>query len=183
MKKLLSIAIVTIIVSFIANDSNAQQSTTASTNVKIVLTDFITAENAAQSSAGTVPGSASVEFNYPDAASYKADKTMTVAGHLKLTATKGFEVKVKAAGTDFENGSNKIPVSVLDITPTVPGDGGTASNVTLSNADQTILSGAKSGMKTIDVTYKIPASKAQLHILGKPQGTYQQTVIYTFSLQ
>lgn len=180
MKKL-SIAIVTIIASLIVTESNAQQSTTASTNVKIVLADFITAENGAQSSEGQTPETSTVSFNYPDAASYKADQTVPVSGHLKLTATKAFSVNVKAAGTDFEKGSDKIPVSVLSITPTAPADGGTVSAVTLSNADQTILSGAKSGIKTIDVAYKISAANAQSKILGKPQGTYQQTVIYTFS--
>ncbi len=180
MKKL-SIAIVTIIASLVVTESNAQQSTTASTNVKIVLNDFITAENGVQSTPGQTPGGANVAFSYPDAASYKADQTVSVAGHLKLTATKTFDVKVKAAGTDFSNGSDKIPVNVLSITPTAPAGGATISTVSLSNADQTIITGAKSGIKTIDVSYKISAADAQSKILGKPQGTYQQTVIYTFS--
>ncbi len=184
MKKLLSIAIVTVIASLAVNQSNAQQSTTtASTIAKITLSDFITAENGAQSTAGETPGSASVDFSYPNAASYTTDQVKSVPGHLKLTATKTFTVNVKAAGSDFEKGSDKIPVSVLDITPTAPADGGTVSTVTLSNANQPILTGAKSGIKTIDVNYKISAAKAQASILGKPSGAYQQTVIYTFSQQ
>jgi hypothetical protein len=99
---------------------------------------------------------------------------------LKVTATKAFGVKVKASGTDFVKGTDLIPVSVMDVIATAPGSG-TATTVTLSNADQTILSGVNSGIKTIDVSYKIPFARAQANILGKASGVYNQTVVYTFS--
>lgn len=157
---------------------------TSSTNVKIVLTDFITTENGAGTSTGQTPGAgAEVLFEYPDAASYTAIKSVNQPGHLKVTATKTFQVTVKAMGTNFVHTTtpaNVIPVNVVDIVPTAPGSG-TASTVTLSDAEQVILSGVAPGIKTINVEYQIPAAKAQANILGKPSGTYQQVVVYTFS--
>lgn len=165
----------------VSNNVKAQSTSVASTNVKITLSDFITAHDGNGTTASATPGSAAeVAFAYPDAASYTVDQTIAKAGHLKVTATKSFDVKVKANGTDFVNGSNTIPVNVMDVIATAPGSG-TATTVTLSNADQTILSGVNSGIKTIDVSYTIPFAKAQASILGKASGAYTQTVVYTFS--
>ncbi|MCU7693727.1 hypothetical protein ACFSPU_05220 [Haoranjiania flava] len=178
MKKTLILAAVSVF-GFI---SFAQAQATSSTNVKINLTDFITTEPGNQTVPGQTPGAAAVEFSYPNAASYTVDQVVSLAGHLKVTATKIFQVTVKAAGANFVNGTNNIPVGVMDITPTVPaGSGGTATKVTLTAAEQPILTGVKAGIQTIDVKYSIPADRAQKDILGKPQGTYQQTIVYTFT--
>ncbi|MBS1570781.1 MAG: peptidoglycan-binding protein LysM [Bacteroidetes bacterium] len=164
----------------VSNNANAQSST-ASTNVKITLADFITAQDGNGTTASATPGAgAEVAFSYPDAASYTVDQTVAKVGHLKVTATKSFGVKVKANAANFLKGTDAIPVSVMDIIPTAPGSG-TATTVTLSAADQTILANVNSGIKTIDVSYKIPFAKAQSDILGKPSGVYNQTVTYTFS--
>lgn len=182
MKKIL-FAVVMIAGTFaVSNNAKAQStSTTASTNVKITLADFITAHDGNGTTASATPGAgAEVAFSYPDAASYTLDQTVSKAGHLKVTATKTFSVVVKANAANFTNGSNTIPVSVMDVIATAPGSG-TATTVTLSNADQQILSGVNSGIKSIDVAYKIPFAKAQSDILGKAAGAYNQTVVYTFS--
>ncbi len=176
MKKTLILAAVSVF-GFI---SVAQAQATSSTNVKINLTDFITTEPGNQTVPGQTPGAAAVVFDYPNAASYTVDQVVSLAGHLKVTATKTFQVTVKALEANFKNGSNIIPVGVMDITPTAPGSG-TATKVTLTAADQPILTGVTPGIKTIDVKYSIPAAKAQSDILGKPQGTYQQTIVYTFT--
>ena len=180
MKKILFAAVIIAGTCAVSNQAKAQTST-ASTNVKITLADFITAHDGNGTTASATPGAgAEVAFSYPDAASYTVDQTVAKAGHLKVTATKAFGVKVKASGTDFVKGSDLIPVSVMDVIATAPGSG-TATTVTLSNADQTILSGVNSGIKTIDVSYKIPFARAQANILGKASGVYNQTVVYTFS--
>lgn len=176
MKKTLILAAVSVF-GFI---SFAQAQATSSTNVKINLTDFITTEAGNQTDTGKTPGAAVVEFNYPNAASYTVNQEKSLTGHLKVTATKTFQVTVKAAGANFVNGASNIPVNVMDITPTAPGSG-TAKTVNLSTTDQSILTGVTAGIKTVDVKYSIPAAKAQSDILGKPQGTYQQTVVYTFT--
>lgn len=165
----------------VSNNANAQSST-ASTNVKITLADFITAQDGNGTTASATPGAgAEVAFSYPDAASYTVDQTVAKVGHLKVTATKSFGVKVKANAANFLKGvSDAIPVSVMDIIPTAPGSG-TATTVTLSATDQDILTNVNAGIKTIDVSYKIPVAKAVANILGKPSGVYNQTVTYTFS--
>jgi hypothetical protein len=183
MKKILFAAVIIAGTVAVSNKANAQSTSTstASTNVKITLTDFITAADGNGTTASATPGAgAEVAFAYPNAASYTVDQTVAKAGHLKVTATKSFGVKVKASGTNFENGLNIIPVSVMDVIATAPGSG-TATTVTLSNADQEILTGVNSGIKNIDVSYKIPFARAQADILGKVSGAYSQTVVYTFS--
>jgi hypothetical protein len=182
MKKCILLSALALSGVFISGSAFSQA--TSSTNVKIVLSDFITTENGAGTTAGQTPGAgAEVLFEYPDAASYTAVKSVNQPGHLKVTATKTFQVTVKAMGTNFVHATtpaNVIPVNVVDIIPTAPGSG-TASTVTLSDAEQVILSGVDPGIKTINVEYQIPAAKAQANILGKPSGTYQQVVVYTFS--
>lgn len=174
-----------IILSFLAvfgifNYANAQIAT-SSTNVKINLADFITTEPGNATNVGETPTAGSeVVFDYPTAVSYTIDQEKSLTGHLKVTATKTFQVTVRAAGANFTNGTNNIPVNVMDITPTPPGSG-TATTVTLSETNQPVLTGANAGIQEIDVKYVIPATRAQSDILGKPSGTYQQTVIYTFT--
>ena len=181
MKKILFAAVIIAGTFAVSNSAKAQTTTTASTNVKITLTDFITAHDGNGTTAGDTPGAgAEVAFAYPTAASYTVDQTIAKTGHLKVTATKSFGVKVKASGANFTNGVNEIPVDVMDIIATAPGSG-TATTKTLSAADQEILTGVNSGIKSIDVSYTIPFARAQANILGKASGAYSQTVIYTFS--
>ncbi|MBD3907124.1 peptidoglycan-binding protein LysM, partial [Chryseobacterium sp. C-2] len=89
----------------------------------------------------------------------------------------------KAGGANFMNGTNLIPVNVLTIkAATAAGTmGGTKSAVVLSATDQTLVANAPLGSAlTLNLDYTIPASKSSSSdILGKPAGTYTQTVTYT----
>ena len=175
----------------LSNGLQAQNTSTSSTNVKIVLSDFITAAAGNQTETGATPSAnASVTFNYPTATSYTQLQESELTDHLKVTASKEFKVTVKAAGANFVNGTDVIPVDVVDVkvtkvtnvvgstlTPTTP----TTGTVTLSTTDQDLITGVPSGIKTMDVKYGIPAERAQASILGKPSGTYSQVVVYTFS--
>jgi hypothetical protein len=60
---------------------------------------------------------------------------------LKVTSTKNFNVKVKAGGANFMNGTNLIPVNVLTIkAATAAGTmGGTKNAVVLSATDQNLV--------------------------------------------
>ncbi|KUJ52153.1 hypothetical protein, partial [Chryseobacterium sp. JAH] len=128
-----------------------------------------------------------VDFNYATAADYNSDQTITKANSLKITSTKNFNVKVKAGGGSFVNGTNLIPVNVLTIKAAAAAGsmGGTKTPVVLSETDQTLVSNAPLGSAlTLNLDYTIPASKSaskssSSDILGKPAGTYTQTVTYT----
>jgi hypothetical protein len=81
----------------------------ATTTVNITLNDVISIDAGSTAIGGTVA------FNYVTAADYNSDQTITKANSLKVTSTKNFNVKVKAGGPNFVNGSNSIPVDVLTI--------------------------------------------------------------------
>ena len=153
------------------------QNTTATTTVNITLNDVISID------AGSTAIGNSVDFNYVTAADYNTDQTITKANSLKVTSTKNFNVKVKAGGANFMNGTNLIPVNVLTIkAATAAGTmGGTKTPVVLSATDQTLVSNAPLGSALIlNLDYIIPAAKSSsADILGKPAGTYTQTVTYT----
>lgn len=81
------------------------------------------------------------------------------------------------------NGTNVIPVNVMTIKAAAASAtmGGTKNAVVLSVADQTLVANAPLGSTlTLNLDYTIPAAKSSSSdILGKPAGTYTQTVTYT----
>jgi len=158
------------------NNVNAQN-TTATTTVSITLNDVISID------AGSTAITGAVAFNYATAADYNSEKTVAQANALKVTSTKNFNVKVKAGGASFVNGTNLIPVDVLTIKAAAASGtmGGTKSAVVLSATDQTLVANAPLGSAlTLNLDYTIPAAKSSSSdILGKPAGTYTQTVTYT----
>ena len=177
MKKQIAIAAFTIAAIVLGTNTVQAQNTTATTTVSITLSDVISID------AGSVAIGGAVAFNYVTAADYNSEKTVTQADALKVTSTKPFNVKVKAGGTDFKNGTNLIPVNVLTIkAATAAGTmGGTKAAVILSSTDQTLVANAPLGSAlTLNLDYTIPAAQSSSNkILGKPAGTYTQTVTYT----
>ncbi|SHG09944.1 peptidoglycan-binding protein LysM, partial [Chryseobacterium vrystaatense] len=153
------------------------QNTTATTTVNITLNDVISID------AGSTAIGGVVAFNYVTAADYNSEKTVAQANALKVTSTKNFNVKVKAGGPTFVNGSNSIPVDVLTIkAATAAGTmGGTKNDVVLSAGEKNLVANAPLGSAlTLNLDYTIPAAKSSSSdILGKPAGTYTQTVTYT----
>ncbi|UZT99990.1 peptidoglycan-binding protein LysM [Chryseobacterium fluminis] len=177
MIKQIAIAALTI-GAFILGTNNVQaQNTTATTTVSITLNDVISID------AGSTAITGAVAFNYATAADYNSEKTVAQANALKVTSTKNFNVKVKAGGASFVNGTNLIPVDVLTIKAAAASGtmGGTKSAVVLSATDQTLVANAPLGSAlTLNLDYTIPATKSSSSdILGKPAGTYTQTVTYT----
>ncbi|NML56287.1 peptidoglycan-binding protein LysM [Chryseobacterium cheonjiense] len=177
MKKQIAIAALTIGAFVLGTNTIQAQNTTATTTVNITLNDVISIDN------GSTAGGGAVAFNYVTAADYNSEKTVAQANALKVTSTKSFDVKVKAGGANFINGTNLIPVNVLTIkTSAAAGTmGGTKNAVVLSAADQTLVANAPLGSAlTLNLDYTIPAAKSSSSdILGKPAGTYTQTVTYT----
>ena len=177
MKKQIVIAALTFGAIILGTNAVQAQNTTATTTVNITLNDVISID------AGSSAIGNNVDFNYATAADYNSDQTITKANSLKVTSTKNFNVKVKAGGANFMNGTNLIPVDVLTIkAATASGTmGGTKSAVVLSSADQTLVANAPLGSAlTLNLDYTIPAAhSSSSKILGKPAGTYTQTVTYT----
>ena len=152
------------------------QSNTATTAVNIKLSDVISID------AGSVAIGGAVDFNYVTAADYNTSKTTLVPNSLIVTSTKNFDVKVKADGANFNNGTNVIPVDVLTIKAATGGTvAGTQNTVILSTVDQDLIVNAPLGSAlTLNLDYTIPAAKSSSSdILGKPAGTYTQNVTYT----
>jgi hypothetical protein len=74
-----------------------------------------------------------------------------------------------------------IPVDIVKV-KAIPGGNlvSTLNEVTLSTTDQLLVSNAGLGTKqSLNIDYSISAEKASKVLLGKPAGTYTQTVTYT----
>ena len=162
---------------FGTNNVKAQNNTaTATTTVNIILNDVISID------AGSIANGGVVDFNYITAADYNSDKTVPVANSLIVTSTKNFDIKVKADGANFTDGTNDIPVNVLTIEAATGGNmAGTQNTVVLSTTDQVLIGNAPLGSAlTLNLDYTIPAAKSSsADILGKEAGTYTQKVTYT----
>lgn len=153
----------------------AQNSEQVSTSVNIILADIISMD------VGSVASGGAVDFNYVNTADYNSSKNVTVPNSLVIISSKNFDVKVKSEGTHFVSGANVIPVDILQV-KAIPGGSlvGSLNEVTLSTTDQVLVSNASSGGKqSLNIAYSIPAEKASKVLLGKPQGTYTQKIIYT----
>ncbi|MCZ4317487.1 peptidoglycan-binding protein LysM [Aequorivita viscosa] len=167
---------------FGTDNAQAQDVNPATTTVNITLADVISILPSSAANGGNI------NFSYDTASAYHADQTKNQPNALIVTSTKTFDVAVKAGGTNFTDGTNLIPVDVLTIKPVSGGNTtmtGTQSNVVLTTNDQKIVTGATLGSEVVlDIDYEIPAAKASSpDILGKPAGTYTQTVIYTATVQ
>ncbi len=153
----------------------AQNSEQVNTSVNIILADVISMD------VGTVASGGTVDFNYLNTTDYNSSKNVTVPNSLVIISSKNFDVKVKSEGANFVSGANVIPVDILQV-KAIPGGSlmGTLNEVTLSTTDQVLVSNASSGAKqSLNIAYSISAEKASKVLLGKPKGTYMQTVTYT----
>ncbi|ACU07222.1 hypothetical protein FIC_00769 [Flavobacteriaceae bacterium 3519-10] len=184
MKNSFAIAALTITAIVLGTDNVQAQTVpaltaSATTTATITLSDVISIDTGSAAAGGTVG------FNYASAADYNTAQTVAQASALKVTSTKQFSVNVKAGGESFINGTNLIPVNVLTIkAAAAPGImGGKKSDVILTANDQTLVANAPLGSALVlNLDYTIPADKSSsADILGKPAGTYTQTVIYTAS--
>lgn len=178
MEKINIIATLAIAIFLFAGHSAEAQNHSATTNININLTDVISIDNGS----GAIRGL--VEFNYLTAADYNSTKTTHVPASLVVTSSKNFDINVKANGAHFKKGGDLIPVNVLTIKPVIGGTKpmtGTPSNVILSTTDQKLISGSDlGGGLVLELDYEIPQSRSSsADMMGKPSGTYTQTVTYT----
>lgn len=157
------------------NQLQAQNSDQVGTSVNIILADIISIDE------GSVASGGAVDFNYGSTTDYNSLKSVTVPNSLVINSSKNFDVKIKSEGANFVSGANLIPVDVLQVKAISGGSlMGTMNEVTLSAADQVLVSNATLGSKqTLNIAYSISAEKASKVLLGKPKGAYRQTVTYT----
>lgn len=179
MKKQIIIAVAAL-GAFLFGIGNAQaQNHTATTTINIILADVISIHDGAENSAAI---GGQVVLNFETAEHYNEGINAVVPNSLTVTSTTDFHIKVKANGTSFEGaGTESIPVDVMTIQVDGGTMGGIATPVELSTTDQTLVTNAPLGSTlTLDLDYRIPAAKSSSSdILGKPAGTYTQTVTYT----
>ena len=175
MKKQIVIAALALGAFVLGTNTIQAQTTTPSTTVNIILADVISID------AGSMATNGIVDFNYVTSADYNGAKNVMVPSSLVITSSKNFDVKVKAEGASFTNGTNVIPVDVLQVKAVTGGSMvGTFNTITLTTADQTLVSNATLGAgKSLNIDYSISALKAQTVLLGKAPGTYTQKVKYT----
>jgi len=153
----------------------AQNSEQVSSSVNIILADVIAMD------VGTVASGGAIDFNYVNTTDYNSSKNVTVPNSLVIISSKNFDVKVKSEGANFVSGANAIPVDILQV-KAIPGGSltGTLNEVTLSTTNQALVSNASPGAKqSLNIAYSISAEKASNVLLGKPKGTYTQTITYT----
>lgn len=153
----------------------AQDSEQVNTSVNIILADVIAMDIGSASTGSTV------DFTYVNTTDYNSSKNVAVPNSLVISSSKNFDVKVKSAGTNFVSGANVIPVDILQVKAIAGGSlMGNMNEVTLSATDQVLVGNASSGAKqSLNIAYSISAEKASKVLLGKPVGTYTQTVTYT----
>jgi hypothetical protein len=160
---------------FVLGSNNVNAQASATTTVNLILSDVISID------AGSVSNGGVVDFNYVTATDYNTAKNVTVPNSLIVTSSKNFDVKVKAEGANFVNGTNLIPVAVLQVKAVTGGTiGGTLNAITLTTSDQVLVTNATLGaQKSLSIDYSISAVNAQTVLLGKAAGTYTQKVKYT----
>lgn len=169
------------------NSSFGQYVTPATATVNVILADVesIMIESATQT----------VNLNFSTAADYAGGVSSgALDSHLKVVSTSptGFIVNVKAGGDQLVNGTDNIPVADILLT-SAAGTGGAGlatggtltphSDVSLTTADQAILSADKGTSDArFAITYATDPSKAN-DFVGKTLGTYTQTVTYSIVAQ
>ena len=152
------------------------QAQEATTTINLILSDVLSIDPGSAASGGEI------DFHYISVDDYHSQKTATIPNSLIITVSKPFDIKVRANGESFESGSNVIPVDVLTVQRNQHSSvSGISKTIVLSSADQVLISNAPLGSSlTLDLDYIIPASRSSSpNILGKPAGTYTQTVTYT----
>lgn len=173
---LLGIFSVIALVGFNVQAQEAQSVSASGTMVNINLNEILAFEEG-----GSAPGGM-VDLNFITVSDYENGVEAFKEKSLVISSTKAFDVKVRAEGENFIGENAEIPVDVLTIEAVSGGSmDGTLKTVTLNTDDQKIIEGVNPVIKgSLDINYKISGERASTSdILGKPSGTYTQTIIYT----
>jgi len=121
------------------------------------------------------PAQETVDFVYQTEADYSDGVTLAAKEkHLKVFSTGGFQVNVKASGTDFTSGNTNITIPVSDVSVMATASVGNTrtyasigSTVSLSESDQMIIQSNGGGRDLeFDVEYDNTGDAADEYING-----------------
>ncbi|NKI28221.1 hypothetical protein HCG49_16835 [Arenibacter sp. 6A1] len=134
-----------------------------------------------------------VDLDYKTTTDYATGVTLAQADHLSVYSTGGFQVYVKAAGTELTNASQingDIAASDIKITATngsAPiADVDNKATVSLTDSDQSILSTTKGAVnKNVNITYEAAGGDTYVdkYIAGQKPTTYTTQLTYTITAQ
>lgn len=136
------------------------------------------------------PAQKVVNLNYTTTDDYKNGVSSTNADHLTIYSTGGFQVKVKSANVNMQNGGKTIDVNTIQIKATAGTDGVAGAqytqNVQLSNTEATLVTSTKGGVdKKISIEYKGAGANAYIdnYIAGQNPTVYTTELTYTIVSQ
>lgn len=117
-----------------------------------------------------------VEFKYTTAADYTATKTVSKTAHLSVVSNRNYSIAVKA--TAFTATSGTLPLSTVSVTvDPLTLNGGTATPVSLSTTNATLLTGGTpSNSAVFNISYAISSPSS---LLTLPRELYTSSVTYT----
>lgn len=174
--RLIALALVTLL----AGSFVTQAQTTGQTTLQIILNPVLS----------ILVNQPTTTISFLTATDYQNGKSTDQTGHLTITniGAQTYSVKVAAAAATLAGtGSNTHTIPAGDVNISVDGGaasvgaGSTANTVTLSTtATALITSGPASLLKTLGVTYAVPAASS-VTLIGLPSDTYSTTVTYTIS--
>ncbi|MBZ4192461.1 hypothetical protein [Niabella beijingensis] len=119
-----------------------------------------------------------VTLSFNNLNDYQEGVSASLNNALTISKTTAYDVYVKASSSSLVNGSNTIPVGCVSISSST-GDP-SVTPVTLSSTAQKILSASAPVIdRQVGLQYSIAADKVP-QVLGKPPGTYNTTITYSF---
>ncbi|HEY6081912.1 MAG TPA: hypothetical protein VIU45_00560, partial [Chitinophagaceae bacterium] len=122
----------------------------------------------------------SFQFNTP--AAYNNGVTVTDANGLSVTGYASYEVIAKTTDANLMNGSNTIPVSVIQLANSAPAGKTaiTSTTINLSTADQVIITNPLPDYTYQTIQYNLQYSIAggDSHLFSIPVGNYSTQLIF-----
>lgn len=122
-----------------------------------------------------------VSLNFDNQSNYTTGVTSAVTNQISLSSTAPYNVTVRASTTAFVNttdASSTIPLNVMTIEG-MTGQTGITPIVLSTTAQPIITSGNPVIDRSINLQYRIPAAQVVSNILGKGQGNYNATIVFT----
>jgi len=125
-------------------------------------------------------GAATVGFTYSTAADYNNDQTKEVTGQFGVTSTKAYDIKVRGTDDFTASGGATLPLSILRLAARTTGAASFSADITPTETEQTLISGAATLDQSFDVQYKIPQNAT---LLTATKTTYTTSIVYTATAQ
>jgi hypothetical protein len=165
---------------FLMGSFASKAQTTGQTNLQVILNPILS----------ILVNQPTTTITFTTGAQYENGNSTDQAAHLTITniGAQTYSVKVaSSAATLAGTGTNTHTIPAGDINISVDGGaasvgaGSTANTVTLSSTATALITGGPASLlKSLGVTYAIPAASS-VTLIGLPSDTYSTTVTYTIS--